>query len=83
MAKPLAVSSIRKTVKAPPPPPPPVVPGQTVYVTVLPRVFFGDVHYCSPKVFATREAAQADCDSLNKTRMSHNPQFVIQEMLVN
>lgn len=82
MAKPLAVSTIRKQVQAKASPPP-VVPGQTVYVSVLPKAdLIGNVSDSSPKLFATREAAQADCDSLNKGRFASS-QFVVREMEVH
>jgi len=51
-----------------------------VFVTVLPRTVFGEKLDTAPRVFATREAAQADCDSLNKTRLN---KFVIREMEVH
>lgn len=54
----------------------------TVFVSVLPRTLFGEEITTSPKVFATKEAAQRDCDTLNKTRnlRSH---FIVLEMEVN
>lgn len=55
---------------------------QTVFVSVLPRMIFGEDVTTSPKVFATREAAQRDCDMLNKTR-NPNSQFIVLEMEVN
>lgn len=81
MAKPLTVSTIRKAAKAPPPPPPPVMSGQTVWLSVLPKPdIAGNVSDCSPKVFATEAAAQADCNQLNKTRAGYK--FVVREMQV-
>lgn len=60
----------------------PIQSGQIVYVTVLPFELFGDYFERSPKLFATHEAAQADCDSLNKTRNKQS-QFVVREMVIN
>lgn len=80
----VAVQTVSKKSKSYTPPPalPPVVKGQIVYVTVLPFQLFGDYFDRSPKLFATREAAQADCNSLNKTR-NPSSHFVVREMEVN
>jgi hypothetical protein len=54
-----------------------------VFVSVLPKAdIAGNYSDSSPKVFATREAAQLDCDNLNKSR---NPRsrFVVREMEIN
>lgn len=95
MARPLKPSTIRhkvqpdvvcnnKAPKAPPPPPPPaVVPGQTVYLSVLPKTdLAGNGFDASPKVFATEAAAQADCDDLNKGRHPSS-RFVVRKMEVH
>lgn len=61
--------------------PPPVQQGQIVYVSVIRKFgIAGDGFDASPSLFATREAAQADCDNLNKTRMSKD--FVVREMTI-
>ena len=85
MKKSIADAVTMKKAKAysPPAPPPPIQKGQIVFVTVLPKAdIAGNYSDCSPKLFATREAAQADCDGLNKTRNKAS-QFVIREMEVN
>lgn len=76
MARPLKPSTIRRDkpfVYVPP-------VRHTVFVTVRPLQIFGESRDTSPKVFATREGAQADCDELNKNRPGL---FVIREMEVH
>lgn len=51
-----------------------------VFLSVLPRHIFGNEVITSPKVFATRKAAQADCDKLNETRRN---KFIVIEMEVD
>lgn len=85
MAKKSETATTKKPVSAAPTPPPlpPVRVGQIVYVTVLPKPdIAGNVSDASPKLFATREAAQADCDDLNKMRSEHS-QFIVREMKVH
>lgn len=61
---------------------PPVQVGQTVFLSVLPKPdIIGNYSDCSPKVFATRDAAQKDCDDLNKGRMGSG--FVVREVTIN
>lgn len=78
----IAAASVKKPYTPPPQVViPPVEPGQVVYVSVLPRDIFGNGVDTNPKVFATREAAQADCDKLNATRMKGS-HFVVRTMTV-
>jgi hypothetical protein len=53
---------------------------RTVFLSVLPRNIFNEEVLTSPRVFATREGAQADCNNLNKTRSN---KFIVIELEVN
>lgn len=59
---------------------PPVTVGQVVFVSVIVKEIWGERTDCSPRLFSTREAAQADCDELNKTRMTRP--FTVREMRI-
>lgn len=64
------------------PKPKPVEPGQQVFLSVLPKMdLSGNLSDCSPRVFTTREAAQADCDYHNKGRMAGS-QFIVRDMYI-
>lgn len=59
---------------------PDVIPGQLVFLSVCVKEMYGQSNDCSPYVFATREAAQADCDENNKTRAANH--FVVREQRI-